>query len=435
MAIADAAAGLLNAVRRGRGRLGREAPAKVPRTANGTIPPATPEVLPPLSPGMRGRLPKGMAELVVYPVGSSDSFGLTGAYGDKLAQPLGGAGKPGFDFNSLAVQLEQTVRIATQMASWSREERQLTKWLNESTLDAEQHSTEFALVVWDDTGFRIPWELFWLTDPEKRRRPNFLGALMTVIRWLDMTPSTHVQNFTRDPGQANGPVAAYVYDKPEDPGNSMARDKELLQDFQVKYEDSMSDLLTSLHNPDDAALAMVYAACHGEFGDGPGECSLGELTLESANMQADNGFHRLHNRQTLVFLNACASGPVGEDSGRYNDGALRGFPKMFLETGAAGVLATAAPIESDFAHQAARGLFERLRVDPNLPVARAVRDLRREAVDSLPPDIWRTDVLASQQQTANATLLPVLYWFMYLYYGSPRMAISFAGTNDPPASN
>ena len=435
MAIAGTAAGLLNAVRRGRGRLGRETSAKEPRTANGAISTAAPAPLPPLSPGMRGRLPKGMAELVVYPVGGSDSFALTGAYGDKLAQPLGGAGKPGFDLNSLAVRLEQTISIVAQMASWSREERQLTRWLNQVTLDAERDSTEFALVVWDDTGFRIPWELFWLTDPEKRRRPNFIGALMTVTRWLDMTPSTIVQDFTADPGQANGPVAAHVYDNPKDPDKSMARDKELLQDFQVEYEDRMSDLLTSLQDPDHPALAMVYAACHGEFGEEPGGCRVGELTLESAYMQADYGFHRLRNRQTLVFLNACATGPVGEDSGRYNDGALRGFPKMFLETGAAGVLATAAPIESDFAHRAARGLFERLRPDPNLPVARAVRDLRREAADSLPPHIWQTDVPASQRKAANATLLPVLYWFMYLYYGSPRMAISFAGANDPPASN
>jgi CHAT domain len=435
MAMADTAAGLLNAVRRGRGRLGREAPAEKPRTANGVIPPATPEPLPRLSPGMRGRLPKGMAELVVYPVGGSNSFRLTGAYGEKLAQPLGGAGKPGFDFNSLAVQLEQTVRIVTQMASWSREERQLTRWLNESTRDAERHLTDFALVIWDDTGFRIPWELFWLTDPEKRRRPNFLGALVTVTRWLDMTPSTHVQDFTADPGQANGPVAAYIYGRPDDADKGIARDRKLLRDFQVTYEDSMSDLLTSLHSPDDEALAMVYAACHGEFGDGPGECSLGGLTLESANMQADIGFHRLHDRPTLVFLNACASGPIGEDGRRYNDGALRGFPKMFLETGAAGVLATAAPIENDFAYKAARDLFERLRTDLNLPVARAVRDLRREAADGLPPGIWRTDVPVSQQKTANETLLPVLYWFMYLYYGSPSMAISFANTNDPPASN
>ena len=93
---------------------------------------------------------------------------------------------------------------------------------------------------------------------------------------------------------------------------------------------------------------------------------------------------------------------------------------MFLETGAAGVLATAAPIESDFAHQVARGLFERLRPDPGLPVAAAVRDLRREAVDSLPKGIWRTDISPRQLEAANATVQPVLYWFMYLLRLAPH---------------
>src|SRR5258707_10802889 len=131
-------------------------------------------------------------------------------------------------------------------------------------------------------------------------------------------------------------------------------------------------------------------------------------------MLGDAGFSRLHHRKTLVFLNACASGPVGEDRGRYNDGALRGFPKMFMETGAAGVLATAAPIKDDFAHAAAGELLELLRLDPRLPVARAVRDLRRIAADSLPDEIWRTGIPAKQQEAANETLLPILYWFMYL---------------------
>jgi hypothetical protein len=255
---------------------------------------------------------------------------------------------------------------------------------------------------------------------------------MTVTRWLTVTTSSIVQDFTKNLGHASGPVAAYIHEDPEpdrsgpEPDRSMARDRELLQDFQVDYADSMWDLLTSLLDPEEAALAMVYAACHGEFSDRPGESALGGLLLDSANMLSDRGFRRLHNRQTLVFLNACSSGPLGEDRKRYNDGALRGFPKMFLETGAAGVLATAAPVESDLAHQVARDLFERLRLEPGLPIARAVRDLRRRAVDSLPVDIWRTGLPARDQQAANERLQLVLNRFLYLYYGSPRMAISFA---------
>ncbi len=430
----DEAGGFQDAVFGGSGKLPREAPAEVPRTADDHLPPTTPQALAPLRPNMRGRLPKGMGELLVYTRGDGESFELLGACGDQLVEPLGAAGRPKLDLNSLAVQLEQTVILCLEMASWSREKARLADWLNRSRRDAERDSAEFDLVVWDDTGFHIPWELFWLRDPVTRRPPSFLGALVTVTRWLSVTPSSIVQDFTRAPGRASGPVAAYVYEGPE-PGQGMARDKELLRDFQVKYAGSMWELLAGLQDLDAVALSMVYAACHGEFSDLPGRSQLGGLLLESASMLGDEGLGRLHNRQTLVFLNACASGPVGEDRGRYNDGALRGFPKMFLEAGAAGVLATAAPVEDDFAHQAARDLLRRLRDEPDLTVARAIRDLRRQAVKSLPKDIWRTDIPDRDKQAANKTLLPVLYWFMYLYYGSPRMAISFAGAGTPPASS
>jgi hypothetical protein len=432
--MAGGAGGLLGAVRKGRGRLIKEAPAMAPWTANGHMPPMTPKVLAPLRPKMRWRLPKGMAALLVYRQGESERFELLGAYGHKQVEPLGGARKPGFDFNSLAVQLEQTVVICLEMASWSREKRELVDWLNRARTDAERDSTDLELVVWDDTGFHIPWELFWLPDPLTPRPPSFLGALVTVSRWLTVTRSDIVHDFTKDLGQATGPVAAYVYEGAK-PGDGMGRDKQLLMDLRVEYADSMWDLLTSLRDLHREALAMVYAACHGEFGDEPGASRLGGLLLESASMLGDAGFGRLHNRKTLVFLNACASGPVGEDRGRYNDGALRGFPKMFMETGAAGVLATAAPIKDDFAHEAARDLLELLRLNPRLPVARAVRDLRRIAADRLPDDIWRTGIPARQQEAANETLLPILYWFMYLYYGSPRMAISFASGDTPLASS
>jgi hypothetical protein len=430
MGIGEAAGGFLNAVFSGRGKLTREVPTKVSWTPNGDMPAATPEPLVPLRPSMRGRLPKGMAELLVYPTGDSENFGLLGACGDKLVEPLGAAGRPELDLNSLALQLEreQPVISLPKFGSWSREKKELVDWLNRLRGDAERDSTELELVVWDDTGFRIPWELFWLSDPEKRRNPNILGALMTVTRWLTIRTSNIVQDFTKDPGQASGPIAAYVH-------KDMADDMQLFRDFEVEYANSMGDLLTRLGDQNGAALAMVYAACDGEFGDRPGQSHLGWLLLENANMAADYGFDRLHNRQTLVFLNACASGPVGEDRQTYNDGALRGFPKMFLETGAAGVLATAAPIENNFARQAAEDLFQLLRAKPSLPVARAVRELRQQAARSLDRRIWLSDIPAREQLEANKTLAAVLRWSMYLYYGSPRMTISFTSANTSPASD
>jgi CHAT domain len=426
----------LDAVMSGRGKPDKpdkEAPAREPWTPTSDMPAAIPRLLPLLKPKMNGRLPDGMAELLVLRTGGGKSFTLRGAYGDKQVEELGRAGKPELDLNSLAIHLTDTVTILADLASWSREKTELADWLNRSRSDAEREASELELVIWDDTGFRIPWELFWLVDAETFRRPNFLGVLMTVTRWLTTKRSNIVQDFTMMPGPASGPVVAFVHENPEPDQESMAFDKELLRTFEVDYAHDMPDVLAKLRERSDA-LGLVYVACHGEFGDGPEQCKLGGLSLERAGVLADYGLFRLHNRQTLVFLNACASGPVGEDRRRYNDGALRGFPKLFLQAGAAGVLATAAPIKNNFAHQAAGDLLERLRHAPDLPVATALRDLRRNAAKGLPDDIW-TYATARQQQAANEMLSPVLYWCLYLYYGSPRMALSIASANASPADN
>lgn len=426
MTASNGTGGFRNAVFGGRGKLAREARTGASGMAAEGMPSAIPQDLEPASPAMADRLPNGMALLIVTKTDDNQGFILKGAHGDRQAEPLGGAGKPDLDLNSLAFQLEQTATKLKAMASWSREKRELVNWLNRTRDDAEE---ELELVICDDTGFRIPWELFWLRDQVTRRRAGFLGALMTVTRWLDVKRLGVLLEAIRNPGQDSGPVAAFVHE-------TMAGDKELFRDFRVKYENTMSDLLASLADANAEALAMVYAACHGEFSDLPDGTKLGNLSLESAQMAADEiGFDRLHNRQTLVFLNACASGPVGEDKRRYNDGVLRGFPKMFLEAGAAGVLATAAPVEDEFARQVAGALIERLQMEPGLPPAKAIREFRRLATDSLPPGVWRDDVPAAQQEAANAMLLPLLYWSLYLYYGSPRMVISLARRDDSPAGN
>ena len=418
--------GFRNAVFGGRGKLPKETPAEEPRKAVEGMGSGPPEILGPASPGMGDRLPNGMALLTVTPTDDEKGFLLNGAFGDEQGRSLGGAGKPGLDLNSAAFELEETVTKLNQIASWSRELRQLVGWLNRARDEAED---ELELVVWDETGFRIPWELFSLRDPAKRRPADFLGAIMTITRWLDIEKSDILQDYAREPGRASGPVAAYVY-------KGMERDKQLFRGLRVKFEENMRSLLESLFDASKEALAMVYAACHGEFSDTPGNTKLGSLSLESAQMVADRiGFNRLHNRQTLVFLNACASGPVGGDKRRYNDGALRGFPKMFLDAGAAGVLATAAPIEDDFAYGALGKLLERLQLEPHVPVAKAIRNLRRQASASLPADIWLYDDTATGQRAASDSLRDVYYWSLYLYYGSPRMTIEFAPHGDSTAGN
>jgi hypothetical protein len=431
MAITDAAVGgLAKILSRARRDLPREIPAATPQSPNGDTIYGTPRVLDRLSPGMAGRLPKGMAELAVYRTEDGEHFALIGAYGDRLASKLGSYGKPELDLNlnALAIQLDQTINILADMADWSREQRQLVAWLNRSRTDADRDCAELELVIWDDTAFRIPWELFWLTDPG-HSPPGFLGTLLTITRWLEVGDSPFVQDFTMNPAPASGGVAAYIHE-------DMADDRTLFDGLEVEYsKDRMWGLLEGLLDERLPALAMVYAGCHGEFdGEFPRNARIGEVPLSRANFLADQGFGRLQYRRTLVFLNACASGPLGTDGKKLNDGAVRGFPKMFLAAGAAGVLATAAPIGNAFALGAADALIGRLKADPELSIAKAIRDLRREAARGLAVDVWQPGIIPWRKKANNARLLPILYWSLYLYYGSPRMAISFAAAGDPPAT-
>ena len=85
-----------------------------------------------------------------------------------------------------------------------------------------------------------------------------------------------------------------------------------------------------------------------------------------------------------MFLNGCHTGSVGIDLGTYNDDALRGFAKVFLRSGAAGVLATTGAVGRDEARVLADNLLKHLKSHPELSVAEAVRQLRRDAAVQRP---------------------------------------------------
>jgi hypothetical protein len=265
-------------------------------------------------------------------------------------------------------------------------------------------------VIWDDTGYRSPWELLWLyTGPMSVQDEGWLGGLLTVTRWLSIrTPWQEVVRDYRSSYDCTGPVAAYIDEQ-------MAQDRALFAGYQVEPSGTMYDLTQAL-NSAAGMLALVYVACHAEFGDQVSECTLGHLRLVHADPMK---FRRLTSASTLVFLNACLSGSLGYDTKKFNDGVLRGFPEVFLRSGAAGVLATNGRVGDQLAFEMARELFQHLRDHPGTSVAEAVRELRASAARLTPAEL-----AAVKDTKANKQLLPLLYRFMYLYYGSPRTVVS-----------
>jgi len=381
------------------------------------------------NPAMQRRLPPGMAELLVCPPqqvgGDPQRFRLRVqcccASAEDLNVEYGG---PDLDLGTnIAPGGPPPARFLDTVGNWSYDKGELANWLNQRR---HRHQDKLELVVWDDTRFRIPWELLLLpADRELGLPRGHLGGLVTVTRWMSMKPwfPRYVRRFTNpNPYQASGPVVAYIAD-------DMEHDRDILGDFVVHDARGVENLFEILAGEeilarDPAAFAMVYVACHGEFGDDPGDCVLGGFPLGRAGRFSDD-LPKLREQPTLVFLNGCRTGAIGLDTRKYNDGALRGFAAVFLRCGATGVLATTGAVGREEAGALAHVLIGHLKVNRDLTVADAVRRLRAAASRRI-LELLRTDIPEDERRAADEELLSLLYPFMYVYFGSPRMLMSFA---------
>jgi CHAT domain-containing protein len=370
-----------------------------------------------------------MAELIVWKQESADGnpprfrFRVTCCCGpfEDLDDEVG---RPDLDLGrNIAPGGPTPSEFLDAVGEWSYEKGELTQWLNEHR---HRHGDELQLVVWDNSELRIPWELFWLPDnQELGLSDGHLGALLTVTRWVTMNPykPKNVRRFEDPkPYRASGPVLAYI-------AETMEHDREMLRDFVVRDARSMEHLFKILRGKETlpgkpAELAMVYVACHGEFSDDAGRCVLGRYPLGRAH-RLNDGLPMLRDQATLVFLNGCRTGALGVDTRRYNDGALRGFAAVFLRCGAAGVLATTGAVGMEEARALAKDLIDHLRENRDLTVADAVRQLRAKAAEAMPA-LLDTELSGDDLRAAEEELLPLLYPFMYVYFGSPRMLMSLA---------
>ncbi|GAA2107275.1 CHAT domain-containing protein [Actinomadura alba] len=357
-------------------------------------------------------LPTGMALLVVIPVeqGGTPGFRLRAVCCCASLVEFGDVyGRPDLALGSLvAADGLLPVDVLSSMRTWSRTKKGLIRWL-----DARRaaHGDDLQLVIWDQTGYGIPWELFWLERaPGSGRSEGWLGGLVTVTRWLSIeTAWGEVVRDYRSEHTCAGPVAAYV-------AAEMEHDVSLFGAYHLENSDSLHTLAKALEEGDP--LAMVYVACHGTYGARLSDCVLGGVPLDRFDPRR---FDRLGPAATFVFLNACHSGSLVDDAGRFRDRALRGFAEVFLRSGAAGVLATSGRVGDRQAHEMADQLFRHLRDHPGRSVAQAVRDLRAEMARMTPDDLLDVD-----GPEGNRRLLPLLYRFMYVFYGSPRTAVSLA---------
>ncbi|GAA2423731.1 CHAT domain-containing protein [Actinomadura vinacea] len=389
----------------------RRGPAPPARPPARRVEPATPArvtALEPFEADPGAPAAPGVAQLrIVRAISDGEPvFGVSGhcCCADLPYHAPGEYGRPGLSLGTLmsreaAAGGAPPAKTLHWMRGWSESKRPLVGWLNRLR---RVHGDRLRLIIWDDTDFDIPWELLWLPgEPGDGVRGGWLGAEVAVSRRTTLHGPA-----ARPAARCSGEVVGFV----DESDLEIAGDLPILRDLGMRTFPSFRDLVSYLEEA-GAPPSLVYVACHGSYSVDGFEFTLGELPLGELNGRV---LRRLAGTDGLVFLNACHSGRLIIEE-RFNDKTLRGFAKVFLASGAAGLIGTAAEVGTRSAREAARTLIRRLRDEPGTPVAVALRDYRR----SLAPD----DVPPVRDVAANQALLQFMYAFVYIYYGDPHSTV------------
>jgi hypothetical protein len=326
----------------------------------------------------------------------ADGFRVSGAHREIELVSTGGSRyrRPEIALGDLvAPGGEMPADVLWLLREWSRTHDEITDWLN--ALRAAV-GADLRLVVWDDTGFEIPWELLWL--PAAAGHPaGWLGALLPVVRWTTLhgRSAAVASPYDDQPVESHGELVVYLIDE-------MAADAEVLAPYGPLRRADGPGLLTRLTQT-DPRIGLVYVASHGTAEESTVRRRLGELRLTSLSFDPLPG---LSASRSLVVLNACHSGRLFADP-RLNDSLLRGFAEAFLRHGASAVIGTTGEVDTVRAGQVAAELLAALAGAGPAHVARALRDVRARIAAATPAD---TD---DQRE-----LLPFLSTFMYVCYGN-----------------
>ncbi|GAA4817847.1 CHAT domain-containing protein [Streptomyces ziwulingensis] len=293
---------------------------------------------------------------------------------------------------------------------WSDNQRELAHWLQRIRA---RHGEDLRLVVWDDTGFDLPWELFWLPEDTALKTPGGpLGALTVLARWTtvrDLGPG-----LPPDTGDCRGRVLGYLH-------QDMAEDSDVFAPYTHRLHRRMTPFLRELEATADPT-GLVYLGCHGTYGDTVPHLTLGDRTWAELNGEAMTVLRR---DRSLVCLNACDSGRF-VDNRAQGEEALRGFAELFLRKGAGGCIVTSGKVGDGEAREMVRRLMGEVADHPRRPVPQTLRAFRGRALAEFGPLTGVPRVRDDDGRVDSAgqkRVLRLLYAFMFHYYGHPRTTL------------
>ncbi|MFF3463956.1 CHAT domain-containing protein [Streptomyces sp. NPDC002619] len=302
---------------------------------------------------------------------------------------------------------------------WSQNQPELADWLNRIRA---RHGGALRLIVWDDTGYELPWELFWLPeDPERGLDEGLLGSLVVTARWTTMHDLG--QGLPQETSDCQGSVIGYLH-------NDMADDGSVFAPYSHQLHLEMTPFLQAL-DASSARTGLVYMGCHGTYGDAVPYLSLGDRTWAEFNGET---MYVLRRDRSLVCLNACHSGRF-VDNRAQGERALRGFAELFLRKGAGGCIVTAGKVGDLEARALVRSLVAEVAAHPQRPVPHTLRAFRARAVEEFGPLAAIPRVRNDEGQVdriGQKRVLRLLFAFMFHYYGHPQTTLRLTAGDDAP---
>ncbi|MFF5754874.1 CHAT domain-containing protein [Streptomyces longwoodensis] len=359
------------------------------------------------------RLPEGLALLTVVRsrgADGRDGYRLDGRCGSLTVTCEAGPTRRTAPAVSLANLRqgdgEYPSEVLRGIRLWSENQGPLARWLNRIRA---RYGTALRLIVWDDTGYELPWELFWLPeDPDLAVHEGLLGASVAMTRWTTVHDAD--QHLPRESEHCRGGILGYLH-------RDMTDDGTVFASYTHRMHREMTSFLDALNGLADPT-GLVYMGCHGAYGDTVTRLRLGERTWAEFNGEKMDVLGR---DRSLVCLNACHSGRF-VDNRAQGEEALRGFAELFLRKGAGGCIVTAGKVGDAEARALVRRLVRDVAAQPQYPVAEKLRAFRARAVEefgplSAVPSVHRDD--GTVDAPGQKRVLRLLYAFMFHFYGHP----------------
>jgi CHAT domain len=374
--------------------------------------PVVPEVLARFDAPAASRAADTYAQLLVQPIGD-ERFTLSVQHNNDAAVKQIGEphNRPRISLGELAssrraggadFQPEKLYRLMLVWSQemWTQETPELLDWLQQ--LRAMVGDDELRLVIWDTTGFDIPWELLLVPAGESPSHPaGLLGGLFAVSRRISGRQATGEAAQYAD-HVCRGRLLAYVEDE-------MAADRDFLPGYATSAVGNLDELLNQLETA-EGTLGLVYVACHGRWAEEMSDLLLGNLHYtDIVPYPSPDPLPVLSRSRAVVFLNACHAARLLRDPRLKTGVGVYGFARAFMQGGAAVVIGPTGLVETGLAGRVAADILAQVARQPSQPLAAALAQVRAKIAQRV----------VGLRRPAEEDLKELIYTFMYVCYGNP----------------